>query len=100
MNLTTDMFCWACKVLVQHKIWTSISFSAKTGWDRVEFHLMDKEGGLQFSSSLTTLYCLPNNKAKCGLSYHYDCAFVFLIPAPSFTSDASQAVVFYDDRLT
>ena len=100
MNLTTDMFCWACKVLVQHKIWTSISFSAKTGWDRVEFHLMDKEGGLQFSSSLTTLYCLPNNKAKCGLSYHCDCAIVFLIPAPSFTSDTSQAVVFYDDRLT
>ena len=77
-----------------------LSFSAKTDWDRVAFHLMDKEGGLQFSSSPTTPYCLPNNKARCGLPYHCDCAFVFLIPAPSFTCDASQAVVFYDDRLT
>ena len=100
MNLTTDMFCLACKALVKHKICTSVSFSAKTDWDRVAFHLMDKEGGLQFSSSPTTPYCLPNNKARCGLPYHCDCAFVFLIPAPSFTCDASQAVVFYDDRLT
>ena len=63
-------FVGLVKYWSNNKIWTSISFSAKTGWDRVEFHLMDKEGGLQFSSSLTTPYCLPNNKAKCGLSYH------------------------------
>lgn len=31
----TDMFCLTFTVLVKHKIWISISFTATTGWDWV-----------------------------------------------------------------
>lgn len=62
----TDMFCLTFTVLVKHKIWISISFTATLS---SIYTFIDRECGFQFATVPTAPYCLPNNKARCWSPY-------------------------------